>query len=152
MTLDGWVAEKCPDRTAGDLILQMDIEGAEYETLLATSVETLIRFRMIVLELHKLNHLDNRLYFRTVDAAMRRLLEYFEVAHLHPNNAGGMTRIAGVDVPRVAEITFLRKDRVKSKTPVNGLPNPLDVRNVANQRDLLLPDYWWKPDRLRRSA
>ncbi len=152
MSLDRWVEEKCPDKTGGDLILQMDIEGAEYETLLATSVGTLLRFRMIVLELHKLNHLDNRLYFRMMDATIRKLLEHFEVAHLHPNNGSGMTRIAGIEVPRVAEITLLRKDRVLQKTPVKALPNPLDVRNVAGQRDILLPDYWWKPDRLRRSA
>lgn len=152
MTLDRWIEEKCPDVTAGDLILQMDIEGAEYETLLATSVGTLRRFRMIVLELHKLNHLDNRLYFRLVNAAMQKLLEHFEVAHLHPNNAGGMTRIAGLDIPRVAEITLLRKDRVITKSPVQGLPNSLDVPNIMNQRDLILPDYWWKPGQLRRSA
>lgn len=152
MTLDRWVEEKCPDAATGDLILQMDIEGAEYETLLATSVGTLRRFRIIVLELHKLNHLDNRLYFRMVDAAIRKLLEYFEVAHLHPNNAGGMTRFAGIEVPRVVEITFLRKDRVISKTPVKELPHRLDVRNVAAQQDIFLPDYWWKSGRLLRSA
>ncbi len=152
MTLDRWVEEKCPDETSGDLILQMDIEGAEYETLLATSVATLTRFRIVVLELHKLNHLDNRLYFRTIEATICKLLEYFDVAHLHPNNAGGMTRIAGIEVPRVAEVTFLRKDRTVSKRPVKRLPNPLDVRNVQDERDILLPDYWWKSDGLRRSA
>lgn len=152
MTLDHWVEEKCDPKDDRDLVLQMDIEGAEYETILSTSSATLQRFRLIVLELHKLNHLDNRLYFRLVDAAMARLGEYFEVAHLHPNNAGGLTRIAGLDIPRVAEITLLRKDYVISKSPVACLPNPLDVQNVKSQKEVLLPEYWWKPNALKHAA
>ena len=145
MTLDRWVDAKCPQ--GGDMILQMDIEGAEYETLLATSAATLSRFRIIVLELHKLNHLDNRFFFRFVDAAMSRLLEQFEVAHLHANNCAGMTRMAGIDVPRVAEITLLRKDRVIRRSAVRQLPHQLDSPNVADVGELILPDYWWKPAR-----
>ncbi len=152
MTLDGWVADKCPEADSGDLILQMDIEGAEYETLMATSSETLSRFRIIVLELHKLNHLDNRLFFKFVDAALSKVLEQFDVAHLHANNAGGLTRMAGIDVPRVAEITLLRKDRTVTKSPVLQLPNSQDVPNVAGQQELILPDYWWKPDAFDRAA
>ncbi|MCP4506501.1 MAG: hypothetical protein GY826_08910, partial [Fuerstiella sp.] len=152
MTLDGWVAEKCPGPDSGDLILQMDIEGAEYETLLATSSETLSRFRIIVLELHKLNHLDNRLFFKCVDAALSKVLEQFDVAHLHANNVGGLTRMAGIDVPRVAEITLLRKDRTVDKSPVLQLPNSLDAPNAACQQELIPPDYWWKSDAFRRAA
>ncbi|MEP3481253.1 MAG: FkbM family methyltransferase [Fuerstiella sp.] len=152
MTLDHWVAEKTSSEDSDDMILQMDIEGAEYETILATSTETLKRFRLIVLELHKLNHLDNRLYFRMVDAAMSKLGEHFDVAHLHPNNVGGLTRIAGLDVPRVAEITLLRKDFVVQKSPIATLPNPLDVQNAAAQKDVYLPEYWWKPGTLKNAA
>ena len=36
------------------LLLQMDIEGAEYRNILATYDETLARFRVIVLEVHGL--------------------------------------------------------------------------------------------------
>lgn len=152
MTLDSWVAEKTSTDDTDDMILQMDIEGAEYETILATSTETLKRFRLIVLELHKLNHLDNRLYFRMVDAAMSKLSEHFDVAHLHPNNVGGLTRIAGLDVPRVAEITLLRKDFVVNKSPVATLPNPLDVQNATAQKEVYLPEYWYKPGALKNAA
>jgi hypothetical protein len=36
--------------SAGDLILQMDIEGAEWPVILNASQEVLTRFRIIVLE------------------------------------------------------------------------------------------------------
>ena len=156
ITLDRWVNEKCPvkgsEKGSADLILQMDIEGAEYETLLAASPETLSRFRIIVLEIHKLNHLDNRLFFKFVNATLCKLLEQFEIAHLHPNNGAGLTTMAGVEIPRVAEITLLRKDRVIKKSPVEQLPNPLDVPNVPEQKDVVLPEYWWKPKTKRRAA
>jgi len=156
ITLDRWVSEKCPEKgskkNSADLILQMDIEGAEYETLLAASPETLSRFRIIVLEIHKLNHLDNRLFFKFVNATLGKLLEQFEIAHLHPNNGAGLTTMAGVEIPRVAEITLLRKDRVIKKSPVQQLPNPLDVPNVPGQKDIVLPEYWWKTQMQRRAA
>jgi len=147
LTLDRWVNEKCPPGSTGDMILQMDIEGAEYETLMATSSDTLSRFRMIVLELHKLNHLDNKLYFRFVNAALSRLLEQFDVAHVHANNSGGLTRMAGIAVPRAIEITLLRKDRVIHRRPVHGLPHQLDSPNTPGLEELVLPDYWYKPAR-----
>src|SRR5262245_52294427 len=41
-----------------DLILQMDIEGAEYRNLLHASIDTLSKFRIIVLEIHNLGLLS----------------------------------------------------------------------------------------------
>ena len=149
ITLDDWVSRKCPDTQSGDLILQMDIEGAEYETLLATQPQTLSRFRMIVLELHKLHHLDNELFFSFVDATLSKILDQFEVAHLHANNVKPLRYLAGLAVPPVIEVTFLRKDRVVSRSPVASLPHPLDAANVPTRPDIQLPAYWWEPGQLR---
>ena len=45
ISLEEWVNELCPD-SSKDLILQMDIEGAEYRNLLSTSTDTINRFRI----------------------------------------------------------------------------------------------------------
>lgn len=139
MTMDQWVSTKAPNRDAGDLILQMDIESAEYETLLATSDETLSRFRIIVLELHKLHHLDNPLFHRFASAMMGKLLNQFEVAHIHANNAKPLSILSGIQVPPLLELTLLRKDRVKSMSAVREFPHPLDTINVASRQDVRLP-------------
>jgi hypothetical protein len=144
MTMDHWVERKSQSHDIGDAILQMDIESAEYETLLATSPDVLNRFRIIVLELHKLNHLSNRWFLRLVENSLSKLREYFEVAHLHPNNNAGLTWIAGFDIPRTLEITLLRKDRVRENTPVACLPHPLDSPTVLKVPDIRLPEYWWQ--------
>lgn len=53
MTLEDWVRTAEPAREGdGDLMLQMDIEGAEYRNLMATSSSCLKRFRIIILEIH----------------------------------------------------------------------------------------------------
>jgi hypothetical protein len=152
MTLDHWVSSKAPNRDAGDLILQMDIESAEYETLLATSDDTLSRFRIIVLELHKLHHLDNPLFHRFANAMLGKLLNQFEVAHIHANNAKPLSILSGVEVPPLLELTLLRKDRVKSKSAVSEFPHRLDVINVPSRPEVRLPNYWYQPGQLNRAA
>ena len=47
-------------------MLQMDIEGFEYSTLLATSLETLMNFRISILEFHNLEEWVNEGFFESV--------------------------------------------------------------------------------------
>ena len=51
ITLDSWIKSKEVENKS-DFILQMDIEGGEYLTLLTTNIENLKKFRIIVLEVH----------------------------------------------------------------------------------------------------
>ena len=142
MSLDGWMADCLADEHATDLLLQMDIEGAEYETLLAASNQTLKRFRIMVVEFHHFESLRDKHFFRIVLSLLRRLREIFEVVHIHPNNARGIRSIGGVDMPQTLEVTFLRKDRVTQCKPVAQLPHPLDQANMPGVRDISLPRDW----------
>jgi hypothetical protein len=54
ITLDTWVKESIKSKET-DLILQMDIEGWEYLSLINSSNELLKRFRLIVIEFHNLH-------------------------------------------------------------------------------------------------
>mgnify|MGYP001794871491 CR=1 FL=1 len=53
MTLDDWVATSLP-QSQSDLLLQIDVEGYEYEIFLSMSDRLLKRFRIIVAEFHEL--------------------------------------------------------------------------------------------------
>ena len=57
ISLDKWV-KKNVSNAYEDLILLMDIEGAEYRNIISSSETLLKRFRIIVIELH---HLENLL-------------------------------------------------------------------------------------------
>lgn len=143
MTLDEWAAHRKPSPEA-DWLLQMDIEGAEFETLLGASPELLRRFRIIVVEFHYLHQLWNKPWFLHVSRVFAKLLATHSVVHVHPNNCCGSFRSRGLVIPRVAELTFHRNDRVRCRAPRTEFPHPLDRDNT---RKATLPlDRCWYTD------
>lgn len=59
----------------GDLMLQMDIEGGEYLSLINASDKLLNRFRIIALEIHLLKYLWDKSYFEMVQSALNKILK-----------------------------------------------------------------------------
>lgn len=141
ITLEDWVSRNAPPQ--GDMILQMDIEGAEYPVLSVASAETLRRFRIIVIELHFLRRLFDPKHFATYAALFAQLLADFDCVHIHPNNCCGEVIKDDISLPKVAEFTFLRKDRIAQKEFATVFPHPLDTRNVIGKPDLALPNCWF---------
>jgi hypothetical protein len=142
MTLDDWHAAKLGPDSDAELLLQMDIEGAEYETLLAASPRLLGLFRIIVVELHWLPQLWNGPFFALASRALRKLLATHAVVHIHPNNCCGSVKSAGLEIPRIAEFTLLRRDRLRSTAYRTKFPHPLDRPNVAKEPLQLAPCWY----------
>lgn len=141
MRLADWVAAKA-DPAETEMILQMDIEGAEYPVLLDTPDEVLRRFRILAIEFHGLGAMmdgDGIRFFRHL---FGRLLRHFAVVHIHPNNIGRVARFGVHEVPDIMEFTFHRRDRHVSTGRAGPFPHPLDVRNVADYDDVVLPPCW----------
>jgi hypothetical protein len=143
MTIDDWVAVSLPD-SQGDLLLQMDIEGAEYEVLLGASDKLLKRFRIILVEFHHLNGLWDNLFFQLVSRMFEKLLQTHTCVHNHPNNYQGSVKIKNMEIPLVTELTFLRNDRVSGSSFAKIFPHPLDADNSKNNPSLVLPKCWYK--------
>lgn len=149
ITLDEWVARREPDPTA-DLILQMDIESAEYRNLLAVSDSTLRRFRIMVIEFHNLAVAHQPPAFGgSLGAVLERLDKDFISIHAHANNCCGEVYYepAAMHLPNVIELTFLRRDRFQMGPPLKRvkprLPHPADVsRNVPHLPPLFLDAGW----------
>jgi hypothetical protein len=144
MTLDTWVARTLPGST-GDLMLQIDIEGAEYETLLSVSPGLLGRFRIIAAEFHDIDQWWNRPYFRIVSRAFARLLATHHCVHAHPNNCTPVVQRDGIQLPPVMEFTFWRRDRGDCARFARRFPHPLDVENT-DEAPLPLPAHWYKDE------
>ena len=148
ITLADWVSELAPN-TNDDLLLQMDIEGAVYRNLLTVSDDVLARFRIVVLELHRLQQCSNGDQFeRELGPLLRRLDKYFICVHIHPNNCEGDFLMNGtsLNLSRVAEVTFLRRDRFvgspEEYQPVM-LPHPLDIgQNVPDRPPVFMSEGW----------
>jgi hypothetical protein len=140
MTLDNWVADSCPG--SEDLLLQIDIEGYEYETFLSTSEALMKRFRIIVVEFHNLHHFWNKLYFQQVAPAYEKILQTHTCVHIHPNTSTGSVKIKGLELPKALEVTFHRKDRVGKTDFVSHLPHPLDRDNIPGKSLVLDPVFY----------
>ncbi|WPL15231.1 hypothetical protein Thiowin_00114 [Thiorhodovibrio winogradskyi] len=149
ISLKDWVQELTPD-ASDDLILQMDIEGAEYRNLLQTPDEILRRFRIIVIELHNIkvcNRPDD--FNQELGPLLERLDQYFLCVHAHPNNCSSDFRVIGseMNLSNVHELTFLRRDRWEGVADVDCyapmLPHPLDIEpNDPNKPPIFLNEHW----------
>lgn len=154
LSLPGWIQARCPDG-ADDLILQMDIEGGEYGILLSLPDETLLRFRILVLEVHRLGSaLNPAVLAGVIGPFFERISRHFTCVHAHPNNACGEVRIAGSDwnLPEMMEFTFLRHDRFAASPPEHRhpplLPHPDDIAsNDLRKPPLFLSDAWLQAER-----
>lgn len=142
MTVDDWVASS-PVCTRSDLILQIDIEGYEYETFFAMSDALMRRYRIIVGEFHFLDQLWSQPFFLLASRVFEKILQTHTCVHIHPNNNGGLLSREGLSVPREMEFTFLRQDRFCNPTFVETFPHPLDFDNTAKPH-LPLPRCWYK--------
>jgi len=138
MRLADWVAAKARpgDR---ELMLQMDIEGAEFEVLFDTPAEVLDRFRIVVIELHWLQDVFLPGGQRAIELLLRRLTQHHTPVHVHPNNCCGSETRGGITVPKILEVTLLRNDRFEAARPATVFTHRLDRPNLAAKPDLPLP-------------
>lgn len=144
-TLDDWVKSSMPD-FRGDLLLQMDIEGSEYEVLLAASEDLLKRFRIIVIEFHSLDRLCCKPFFKIASQVFEKLLHTHTCVHNHPNNFSDVIEFKGLEIPSVMEFTFLRNDRISNSSFAKTFPHPLDADNAENKPSLPLPVCWYREE------
>lgn len=141
MTLDRWVGSSELDPNS-DLLLQIDIEGFEYEVFLSMSDALMRRFRIIVAEFHRVDQLWSKPFFLVAARVFPKILQTHTCVHIHPNNDFGALRKDGLSIPQVMEFTFWRNDRGASRSHQTVFPNPLDCNNSAKPT-LVLPTCWY---------
>ncbi len=140
ISLEDWIAQS--DTGSGDLLLEIDIEGAEYNVLAAVSTDTLTRFRQMVIELHDFDRIYERAHFDMVSALFARLQTHFDIIHLHHNNSLPLVASPSGQLSTVFEATLLRRDRQIVDTALPQLPHLLDRPNVAKHPDEVLPEFY----------
>lgn len=145
ITLSDWL-DQSVDAANSNLILQMDIEGAEYDVLVYEPSSVLQRFAVMVVEFHFIDRLFLDDYSKMMTGIFEKIYKDFSICHIHPNNCCGVAKFDGVEIPRVVEITFLRNDYVEKlrKLKAITLPHELDRKNVKEEHDISMPEIWWK--------
>jgi hypothetical protein len=133
VSLNDWVTHE--GQGSSDLLLQIDIEGAEFETLLSTPEHILMRFRVIVIEIHDMQASLSRSGSRLLNALASKINATHTSVHLHVNNAVAPLVAGRKKFPEVVEVTFLRNDLINKRFGSASLPHPLDAPNT------LKPDW-----------
>lgn len=148
ITLEEWVEKYACN--SHELILQMDIEGAEYDVLNQISEDLLKRFRIIIIEFHNLHEILLKSKFsKDIYLLLKSLSKNHTSVHLHPNNCDEAINVPNfnINLPNVLEITFLRNDFMKAaqKNEFVIVPNNNDiVSNVVFKKPIFLNKNWKK--------
>ncbi len=148
ITLDDWVTSSVQSSTS-DLLLQIDIEGGEYEVFSTASKAVMQRFRIIVAEFHSLDQIWNDEFYNLADSAFSKILQTHSCVHIHPNNFCSVTQQNDLDIPSVMEFTFLRNDRINNFDFQVNYPHRLDRDNASDNPTLKLPKCWYRSDILK---
>jgi hypothetical protein len=135
-TIEKWISE-LDSASDSDLMLQMDIEGAEYDILFTLPEKILQRFRIMVIEFHYSHGFANsELFFEYYSKFFARLEKHFEVVHFHANNCCGQWSLRDLSLPVVFELTLLRRDRITRVIGVSDVPHQLDADCVPEMPTL----------------
>ena len=73
ITLENWMNTYVPNEK--DMILQMDIEGSEYDVLLDVQNNLLDKFRIIIIEFHHFSQILTPLGFKMMNLVFDKLLK-----------------------------------------------------------------------------
>ncbi len=128
-----------------NMILQMDIEGYEYEVLSQETEEFFSRFDIIIMEFHQTQNIFLNESLKMLNANFNKIFKNFSVCHIHPHNGLGIKKINDIKIPRGLEITFAQKNFIQGlESDKILIPHPLDVRTIKDKKDMILPDIFWK--------
>ena len=108
-----------------DMVLKMDVEGAEWGFLEMVPTETLVQFRQIVFEFHDMNTLEEAKRCSRINGLHKLYLTH-RVIHVHGNNHGGYLTLYDHNFPRTWEVTYLRKDLIGEEKKDVVLPISID--------------------------
>lgn len=144
-----WVYKSGVESNA-QLLLQMDIEGAEYDFFLYEQPAFLKKFRYVIVEIHYLHQMLGPAYFETrLLPFIKKVKESFDIIHIHPNNHTVFAEFSGLSLTSCLELTLSNKSISKmSDTSCNQenaerfnySRHKLDAPNMSDKKDVEMPN------------
>ena len=118
-----------------DLILKMDVEGAEWDAIAATDSSTLAQFSQIVFELHDVY---SAVLHNKICTVLSKLNETHQPVYVHGNNWADYERAGDLVMPWALEVLYVRKNDHTFRESSHFYPLEQDMPNKANRRDIRL--------------
>ena len=110
-----------------DLMLKMDVEGAEWAALTQPGLADLQPFAQIVLELHGIAGLKDERSAGPVLAAVEHLTKNHVPVHVHANNYDELVRFGNWWFPNAIELSLVRRDILSDAQPAVTMRSDLDA-------------------------
>lgn len=129
---------------SGEYILKIDIEGEEYENLIAISQDKLSKARILIIEFHHLRELRSNFFYNLFNKIINKILQNFVVCHTHINNGGKVKYLNSIKVPDIIEMTFINKRRLNNQIKEFAeTPNPLDRKILKDKPEIYIDKRWY---------
>ena len=145
ITINDWIDLKVSNDLENNLMLKIDIEGSEIETILNIQENKLKQINILVIEFHHFFFLGNSFGLEIMNKVFDKILRNFTTCHIHPNNNGGVKNICGIEMPNLMEFTFINNNYVKhKKKSLTNYPHRLDHKNFSEKKDIPLPQIFYK--------
>lgn len=128
-----------------NMILKMDVEGAEWSFLSTVSFEVLNKFDQMIFEFHNLITPKDSNVMNATLICIQKINLTHSLVHLHANNYGSLLILDDkILIPNVLELTYVKTSNYELVDDDNiYLPIPLDQPNVILRPDIPL-GFWNK--------
>ena len=110
-----------------DLLLKMDVEGAEWAALTQPGLADVQPFTQIVLELHGIAGLKDERLAAPILAAIEHLTKSHVPVHVHANNYDELVRFGNWWFPNAIELSLVRRDLLADAQPAASMRTDLDA-------------------------
>ncbi|MGO8866344.1 MAG: glycosyltransferase [Alphaproteobacteria bacterium] len=117
------------------VILNMDLEGSEWDIIDTAKSETLNVFSQIIIEFHGLAKLKEASFNLCARKIFQKLGATHFPIHLHGNNWGTSFEVGDFECPDVLEVTFVNRATYCSSRDFATYPTTLDKPNRSDRPD-----------------
>lgn len=126
-----------------NMILKMDVEGAEWSFLATVQPETLSKFDQMVFEFHDLIQAKDQSVMNATLSCIKKINRTHSLVHLHANNSGSLLILDDkILIPDVLELTYVKTENYQLIDDENiCLPIPLDESNFTDRSEIPL-GFW----------
>jgi hypothetical protein len=123
------------------MLLKIDVEGAEWDVFDGMSSNTLAKFDQIIVEYHGLEFLDRESFRSRAERVFRGIYHTHTCIHIHGNNYGGFAIVNNIPIPNVIEVTYALKSKFNFIESDDIFPTYLDDPCKQEEPDLFLGNF-----------
>lgn len=145
------IIEENAHQNVNDIVLQCDVEGAEFDIFTNTPQSVLKQFSQIIIEYHFIDkcimdvgRFETGMYtYDRMRSTFESLSKNFTPYHVHGNNWLGAFTVDGKVVPEVIEVSYVRSDLVEFSSDKTKFPTRFDSPNARGRADIELGEFSW---------